>query len=97
MKVFGILNVVRKKNTQALLDPVLLFIRRRKIIEQLNVEDYCKGPLEETIHGGSQMWVFGKKVRGAEVYIKIALGAANKPVICISFHIAERKLKYPFK
>lgn len=97
LKVFGILDVERKKNTQTLLDLELLLTQRRKILEQLKVEDYCEGPLEETMHGESEMWVFGKEVKGTEVYIKIALGAASEPVICISFHIAEYKLNYPFK
>ena len=43
------------------------------------------------------MWVFGKDVRGREIYIKIALGMQGGQTICISFHIAEHPLKYPFK
>jgi hypothetical protein len=37
------------------------------------------------------------KVKKAEVYIKIRLGKPNGKVICVSFHPAERKMKYPFK
>ena len=43
------------------------------------------------------MWVFGKDVKGQEVYIKISLGQENRQTICISFHISEYKMKYPFK
>jgi len=43
------------------------------------------------------MWVFGKDVKGQEVYIKISLGQKNSQTICISFHISEYKMKYPFK
>jgi len=43
------------------------------------------------------MWVFGKMVRGTEVYIKITMGTFNNSVICISFHLAEHPLKYPLK
>ena len=32
-----------------------------------------------------------------EVYIKITLGYENGQTICISFHIAEHPLNYPFK
>jgi hypothetical protein len=42
-------------------------------------------------------WVFGKDVKGREIYIKIMLGAKNSQTICISFHIAEHPLKYPLK
>jgi hypothetical protein len=44
-----------------------------------------------------EMWVFGKNVKGQEVYIKIMLGQPGRSTICISFHIAEHPLNYPFK
>jgi hypothetical protein len=43
------------------------------------------------------MWVFGKDIKGREVYIKIMLGSNNCQTICISFHIAEHPLSYKFK
>ena len=43
------------------------------------------------------MWVFGKEVKNREVYIKISMGKANEETICISFHIAEHQIMYPFK
>ena len=42
------------------------------------------------------MWIFGKRIEGKEVYIKITLGGYNKETFCISFHIAEHKMSYPF-
>lgn len=97
LKVFDIFDIEREKNTQGLLDLELSLIQRKKVLMQLEVKNYCEGPLEETMHGESNMWVFGKEVRDKEVYIKIALGAESEPVLCISFHIAEHKLDYPFK
>ena len=44
-----------------------------------------------------EMWVFGKDVKGQEVYIKITLGLPNSSTICISFHIAEHPMTYPLK
>jgi hypothetical protein len=43
------------------------------------------------------MWVFGKLVNRKEVYIKISLGNENSGVVCISFHIAEYPMAYPYK
>jgi hypothetical protein len=43
------------------------------------------------------MWEFGKQVNDEEVYIKITLGRTSSSAICISFHIAERPIQYPFK
>jgi len=36
-------------------------------------------------------------VNGREVYIKITLGASDHSAVCISFHIAEHPMNYPFK
>ncbi len=87
----------RGKNAQALLDLELRPVERTKIIKTLEINDYSEGPLEEALYGGSPMWVFGKTVKNTEVYIKITLGNENNRTICISFHIAEHPLTYPFK
>ena len=54
-------------------------------------------PIEEKLHGGSNMWVFGKDIKKQEVYIKITMGSSNQPVICISFHRAKFKMNFPLK
>ena len=72
-------------------------IKRKEIIEKLTFEDYSEGPLEEKMRGILPMWVFGKEIKGNEVYIKISMGTANSNVICISFHLAEYPMNYPFK
>jgi len=97
LKVFDVVYIGRNKNTETLLDLELLPAARTKILENLEAEDYCEGPLEETMHGTGNMWVFGKEVSGNEIYIKIAMGQPNNRVICISFHPAEYPLDYPFK
>ena len=83
----------RGKNAQTLLDLELRPVDRKKILLQLQVEDYCDGPIEDQLNKGPQMWVFGREV----VYIKITIGAPQSSVICISFHVAEHRLEYPFK
>ena len=97
-QVFGILfRDNRKKNTQALLTLEISVNKRKEIIERLQVEDYSEGPLDDTLYGVSSMWVFGKKVQGTEVYIKISMGIFGSEVICISFPEAEFPITYPFK
>jgi len=73
----------------------LLYVMR--LLIHLITEDYSQGPLDEKMHGILPMWVFGKEVKGKEVYIKISMGLENTSAVCISFHIAEYPLKYPFK
>ena len=88
-KVFGILfRDYRKKNAKALLKLEISTEQRKKIIESIKVEDYSEGPLDDTLYGISSMWVFGKAIKGTEVYIKISMGMSNSQVICISFHDA---------
>ena len=67
------------------------------IIESLKSEDYVEGPIIDQLNKLGEMWVFGKDIKGKEVYIKIMLGGVNCQTICISFHIAEHPLSYPFK
>ena len=87
----------RGKNAQALLDLEISSIKRIEILKKLAVEDYSQGPLEENMHGLPPMWVFGKEVKGTDVYIKISMGAANSQTICISFHPAEYVMNYPLR
>ena len=56
-----------------------------------------EGPVIDVLNKEGEMWVFGKDVKEREVYIKITLGYENGQTICISFHIAEHPLVYPFK
>ncbi|PMD83730.1 toxin [Siphonobacter sp. BAB-5405] len=97
MSIWGILISGRKKNKDSI---SLLEIYPPEIIQvvkDLNVEDYSEGPLEELLNMGSPMWVFGKTMKGKEIYIKLTMGESNNQVLCISFHIAEHSMKYPFK
>ena len=98
MKIFDILFLDdRGKNHQTLHDLEISPASRKEIIESLKVDDYSEGPLDEKMRGILPLWVFGKLVKKHEVYIKLSMGMENSNAICISFHIAEHPLKYPFK
>lgn len=69
-----------------------------KCLSELKPTDYSEGPLKEDFYGGNhEMWVFGKEMKKKEVYIKITLGNRGDDAICISFHLAEHPIKYPFR
>lgn len=98
MKIFDVLfRDDRGKNAQTLLDLEITTNDRKKILEKLEATDYSEGPKEEKLYGGSDMWVFGKKIKTHEVYIKITMGIPNNCVICISFHLAEHNMDYPLR
>ena len=98
MKVFGIIyRDDRGKNQKTLEELEIVPLYRKMVIENLVVEDYVQGPVVDELNKLGKMWVFGEDVKNREVYIKIMLGGHNCQTICISFHLAEYPLKYPFK
>jgi hypothetical protein len=95
---FGILFLDdRGINQQTLHDLEISPAKRKEIIANLRTEDFSEGPLEEKMRGILPMWVFGKEVKQKEVYIKISMGLENKSAVCISFHVADHPMNYPYK
>lgn len=95
--IFGILFLDdRGKNQQTFHDLEISPIVRKDIIKNLNVNNYCEGPLDEKMRGILPMWVFGTKVKNREVYIKVSMGMENCDAVCISFHIAEHPMNYSY-
>ena len=98
IKVWGIIFSNRPKNSiQNLADLSITAKMREEIIQELKVEDYSEGPLEETQQGGTEMWVFGKTIKGEQIYIKLTISKITEGAICISFHKAEFLMEFPFK
>lgn len=95
LKIFGIIFLDRDKNTEALKMLGITPMFRKEIIKSISTNDYIGTIIDNSSYG--EMWVFGKDYNGEEIYIKITLGKPNTNTLCISFHIAEHPLKYPFK
>ena len=98
MNIWGV--VVRDdrgKNIQTLFDLEITRMERNKVLLSLVRSDYSQGPIPDKLQGGADLWVFGKIVKGKEIYIKITMGIKGAQVICISFHIAEHRMSYPHK
>lgn len=87
----------RDKNANTLLLLDMPPARRREILESIVAADYTEGPLDDRLYGIASLWVFGKIYQQKEIYIKISMGVTNAPVICISFHPAERPMNYLYK
>jgi hypothetical protein len=87
----------REKNAQTLATLEISVSKQEKIIEDLETEDYSQGPIEDQNFVGSPLWVFGKFIKGYELYIKISMGIPNRNTLCVSFHIAEFPMNYPLK
>ena len=97
-KSFGLIfRIDRQKNIQALLDLEISALEREKLIMDLEPEDYYKGPTSDILGNLDELWEFGKEIKSKEIYIKISKGLPGNNPVCISFHRAERKIKYPLK
>ncbi len=97
LDVFSIIYLDRDKNRNALLELGITELQRLENIKSLKPENFHSGPNKDTNDPNMpEYWEFGKMVNDKEVYIKINMGTRNNPVICMSFHIAEHKISYPF-
>ena len=98
LNIYGIIfRDDRQKNVEALAILDITKLDRLNVVRSIEVKDYVQGPIIDELNMGSEMWVFGRDVNSREVYIKITLGGENRQTICISFHVAEHPLTYPFK
>ncbi|SJZ51579.1 hypothetical protein SAMN04488128_101553 [Chitinophaga eiseniae] len=98
MSIWGVIyRDDRGKNGRTLLALEMRPDQRTMLVKSLKVEDYSEGPRKDTLNGGPDMWVFGKRYKGTEIYIKVTMGLPGKTTICISFHIAESPMLYPLK
>ena len=92
----------RKKNRQALIDLEITSNERKEMLLGLEPADYVSGPMPDDTDDSKEVWVFGKEVKGTEVYIKLRVVQdprcknAYRAMIW-SFHPAEYKMKYPLR
>ena len=98
IRVFGIVFRSRDKNLQVLAELGITALHREKFLTGLNYKNYSTGPNKDNYDMAKpDYYEFGVNINGEEVYIKISPGLENKPVDCMSFHIAEYKMSYPLK
>lgn len=98
LKVFDVVLIRTDKNSQTLLDLGITYTDLKTCLSNLEVENFYKGPEEDRYdQNNPEVWEFGMQLKSEEIYIKISMGKENNKVICKSFHIAERSIKYPFK
>jgi hypothetical protein len=94
----GIDIVNRRKNLEFLSKLGLTRKNCKDEILNLSIADYCEGPKPDKDKPG-EIWEFGRLIRNQEVYIKLKIAQVGREMIakCISFHVAEYPLCFPFK
>ena len=96
--VFDVVFRYRDKNLAALVELDITPTARKACLLQLAAEDYYSGPNKDTYDASlPDYYEFGIALKKSTVYIKISLGKVNKPVDCLSFHLAEFPITYPLK
>ena len=98
-RIFGIKYVDEKPNNVDTLNILEITAKDRdNYVLSLSTEDYSQGPDKNDYPNQNDVWVFGKFIKGKEVYIKLFINIIqNQPNICISFHIAKYQMSYPLK
>lgn len=94
----GLYVVNRTENRDSLVTLGITEAIRRREILSLSVADYCAGPEEDRDRPG-EVWIFGKTINDAHVYIKLKIAgtAGVRFAKCISFHVAEYPLRFPLR
>lgn len=94
---FGLPVVSRTENNRTLAQLGLTKKNQEDIVFGLTPADYVKGPEPDRDQPG-EIWVFGKRVEKCLLYLKFKImNAATLPrAKCISFHIADEPMKFPY-
>lgn len=69
-------------------------------LKTLSIQEYTESMLDNRAEGIYFFHVFGRKIQGRDVYIKVRLKerSAGKYVFCVSFHFARHILgDFPYK
>ncbi len=86
MRIFGIrFRDDRHKNVDYLIKSNLVPVKRISYIKKLTFDNFVKKQ-KDTLNKGTDLWIFSKRIKNKNVYIKLTLGDVNNKVICISFH-----------
>ena len=94
----GVVYRPRTKNTDTLSLIEMIPGARNDVIKKLTAANYYDGPKTDT-HNPKMpdYYEFGVMIKRYEIYIKLNMGLPNKPIDCMSFHVAEFAINYPLK
>ena len=71
--------------------------RRVDKLKELTVEEYSETKIDKDDLDPPLLWVFGKNIHRQLVYIKLKIKEnQSRHVLCVSFHYAKEKMKFPY-
>lgn len=95
----GIVFRPRDKNMNTLSLLEIVPANRNEFIKKLTVDNYIGGPKKDNYDTKMpDYYEFVMDIKGHDIYIKLNINLPNKPVDCMSFHVAEfEEIIYPLK
>lgn len=90
----GFVFAERRKNLYSMAEIGITQADALNIIFELTYLNYTE---KDRDFFGRQVWKFGFTLDNCEIYIKLADDFSNSISKCISFHIADFKIKYPYR
>ena len=66
-------------------------------LKELTVEEYSETKIDKEDLDPPLLFVFGKNINRKLIYIKLKIkGDQKRHVLCVSFHYAKDKMKFPY-
>lgn len=66
-------------------------------LKELTVEEYSETKIDKDDLDPPLLFVFGKSINRKLIYIKLKIkGDQKRHVLCVSFHYAKDKMKFPY-
>lgn len=66
-------------------------------LKELTIKEYSETLIDKDDLNPPMLFVFGKDIRCRQVYIKLKIkGVSTRHVLCVSFHYAKRKMRFPY-
>ena len=66
-------------------------------LKELTVEEYSETKIDKDDLDPPLLFVFGKNINRKRIYIKLKIkGDQKRHVLCVSFHYAKDKMKFPY-
>lgn len=66
-------------------------------LKELTIEEYSETKIDKDDLNPPLLFVFGKSINNKLVYVKLKIkGEQQRHVLCVSFHYAKEKMKFPY-
>lgn len=59
--------------------------------------DYVEGPSPRSEDSSQEAWVFGLRIQGIDVYVKVSIRLEPARCVCVSFHEAKWPMELPYR